>query len=396
MNKIDELIVDNAREAGLSSADCIVVFDDPYGDLFATALGEIAQDRHRHVVVGSRTITQAKACAELADELLVRQRVHISGIDGSMRLDEFFAGLASVLRSSVGDGEGDSESNCEAEELGAGVSVLAMSHLPKALAELEYMATALALFGGRVQFVAGANTKHMSKSQNQVLEKVLGECRATLGVGKFRCLVSAAVGNRADTAYQVPSSVSDYGEIFGVGGAFGGPKIDFGGEFLASRAAEDMQRIVADPRRGFDTPPQIVDLGCGNASVSLQVLNQLPTALIYATDISADACASAQLTLHKQIESGNVQVTWDDAGSGIPSGWADFVLLNPPFHAGTRIDATMIQSLLDASWRVLRSGGDLYLVHNSYLRYRPEVEKRFDRVRELDRNAKFTVLQARK
>ena len=89
-----------------------------------------------------------------------------------------------------------------------------------------------------------------------------------------------------------------------------------------------------------------------------------------------------------------IDATWDDAGSQLPDASFDTIALNPPFHDGTTVDATLVQHLLDASVRLLAPGGSLYLVHNSHLRYRGEVERRFGAVEQIARDKTFTVLRA--
>jgi len=88
------------------------------------------------------------------------------------------------------------------------------------------------------------------------------------------------------------------------------------------------------------------------------------------------------------------EATWDAAGSRWPEASFDTTALNPPFHDGTTVDATLVQHLLDASVRLLAPGGALYLVHNSHLRYRGEVERRFASVEQVARDRTFTVLRA--
>ena len=105
-----------------------------------------------------------------------------------------------------------------------------------------------------------------------------------------------------------------------------------------------------------------------------------------ATDADADAVLSARAI--------GLEATWDDAGSRWPDASFDTIALNPPFHDGTTVDATLVQHLLDASVRLLAPGGSLYLVHNSHLRYRGEVERRFGAVEQVARDTTFTVLRA--
>ena len=52
---------------------------------------------------------------------------------------------------------------------------------------------------------------------------------------------------------------------------------------------------------------------------------------------------------------------------------------------------------LDSAWleTLLAADGALYVVHNSHLRYRDEVERRFATVEQVTRDKTFTVLRAR-
>ena len=254
-------------------------------------------------------------------------------VAGDVRLDEFLAG--------------------------ASESAVAIGEIPKSLARLDYLARSIASAGyDDIRVVLGGNNKHLSRGMNATLAESFTDVGASRGRGKFRCLVASG-----------PRSVS-YEPVHGdglvaFGGVFSGAKPDRGGELLRSC-------LPAEPGR-------LLDLGCGNGSVTRGLDAQ-------ATDSDADAVLSARAI--------GLDATWDDAGSRFPDASFDTIALNPPFHDGTAVDATLVQHLLDASVRLLAPGGALYLVHNSHLRYRGEVEAQFARVTEVARNQKFTVLRA--
>lgn len=372
MFTLDQLIFDVA-DAEAPGAASVVILDDPTGDLLRAVL-----DRPR-LAVASRTIFQARQAVGIAEGAGVRDRVRIAGIDGPLRLEEFFATNVGLMPTRAD---------------------IAMGHTPKSLEEVSYLAGVVPT---RV-VVFGANNKHMNRGHNAALGHCFADVHASRGRGKFRCLVGS--GERTDHGYEPAVGASEAGPIFGVGGVFAGSDFDRGGEFLARTA---LGQLVADRReaklaanswdswdapKAADTALSIVDLGCGNGSVALAALGALPDANVLATDVHADAVVSAELTLAEFA--GRARVTWDDAAGGEPENSADVVLLNPPFHDGTAVDATLVQGLLDAARRLLRPGGRLYMVHNNHLRYRSEVERRVGRTRELARNAKFTVLRADK
>ncbi|WP_237559334.1 class I SAM-dependent methyltransferase [Corynebacterium pilosum] len=141
-----------------------------------------------------------------------------------------------------------------------------------------------------------------------------------------------------------------------------------------------------------DHSRRFLDLGCGNGSVAKRVLEAWPQAQVLATDSDADAVVSARATLADFGD--RAEVTWDDAGAQLEPGF-DVIALNPPFHEGTSVDATLVQHLLDGAARLLADGGELFVVHNSHLRYRDEVQQRFARVEEVARNKRYSVLKAR-
>ncbi|MHA2789224.1 class I SAM-dependent methyltransferase [Corynebacterium sp. S7] len=249
-------------------------------------------------------------------------------------------------------------------------SAVVIGQMPKSLARLDYVARSVASAGfSEVTLVFGGNNKHLSRSMNEVLGESFENVSASRGKGKFRCLVASGPTPSTYEPKQADGLVA-------VGGVFSGAREDFGGQLLA--------QVVVDKRTA---PGTVLDLGCGNGSVAKRVLEAYPDARVVATDADADAVNSARATLGERAE-----VTWDDAGAQLEPDF-DTVLLNPPFHEGTSVDATLVQYLLDAAKRLLKPGGQLYLVHNSHLRYRPEIEARFERVTEEARNQKFTVMR---
>ena len=242
---------------------------------------------------------------------------------------------------------------------GSSGQVVALGEMPKSLARLDYLARSIAGAGfSDVRLVLGGNNKHLSRGMNAVLEESFTSVAASRGRGKFRCLVAASP---REVTYE--PVVGD--GLVGIGGVFSGAKPDRGGELLRSC-------LPANPGR-------LLDFGCGNGSVSRGLGG-------VATDADADAVLSARAI--------GLEVTWDDAGSRFADGSFDTIALNPPFHDGNAVNATLVQRLLDASKRMLAPGGALYMVHNSHLRYRPEVQRRFDSVEQVARDNTFTVLRA--
>ncbi|WKK61753.1 methyltransferase [Corynebacterium sp. P3-F1] len=314
MRTLDSLIIDTAL---IRASATTLICHDPTLDLTRTALAAGGP-----VVFLDSDYTRSQEAASLGAQ-----------VAGDVRLDEFLTGSEGCA--------------------------VAVGEMPKSLARLDYVARSIAGAGhSDVRVVLGANNKHLSRGMNAVLGESFSEVSASLGRGKFRCLVASSP---RDVAYQ-PVRCDG---LAAIGGVFSGAKPDRGGELLRSC-------LPAEPGR-------LLDLGCGNGSVT-RGLDAV------ATDSDTDAVLSLRAV--------GREATWDDAGSRLPDASFDIIALNPPFHDGTTVDATLVQHLLDASVRLLAPGGALYLVHNSHLRYRGEVERRFDSVEQVARDKTFTVLRA--
>jgi len=317
LRTLDSLIWDTAA---VKAGETVLVCQDPTLDLTRAALA-----------AGNPVVFLDPDYARCQDAGALGARVA-----GDVRLDHFLTGSAG--------------------------SCVAVGEMPKSLARLDYVARSIAGAGfDEARVVFGGNNKHLSRGMNAVLGESFGQVQASLGRGKFRCLVAS--GPR-DVAYE---PVRGDG-LVAIGGVFSGAKADRGGELLRSSL----------PESGLG---RFLDLGCGNGSVSLGLEGD-----ITGTDSDADAVLSARAAA--------LEVTWDDAGSRFPDASFDTIALNPPFHDGTAVDATLVQHLLDATVRLLAPGGQLFLVHNSHLRYRPEVERRYASVEQVARDRTFTVLRA--
>lgn len=293
--------------------------------------------------------------------------------------------------------------------------LLVVMRLPRSLAELRARSAEIAIIGRRlgaaeVILAAGGRTKHMTRAQNEVLAEVFESVHASRGLGKSRALVGRlrleassrdGAEERALLALREQSGsvripvleAEQEVPLRGVGGVFSGARADAGGLLLLTALDAHLASLGAQERARY---ADVVDLGCGNGLLSAHLALALPAARIRASDDDADAVESAAGTLAATGagESGRIEVVWEDSLRGAEAGGADLVVLNPPFHDGSAIDATLAHELLDAAARVLRPGGELWFVHNSHLRHRTEVERRVGPVEQRARDPRFTVLRA--
>lgn len=257
--------------------------------------------------------------------------------------------------------------------------------LPRSLAELEEIAWHIARWASPdVTVLAGGRDKHMSRGMNEVLGRYFGEVTASRGWRKARVLT--ARGPRAglgEPPFAVWGGDPDLGfRLAAYGATFGGAKLDHGSRLLLGTLREQ-------PPAG---PQHVVDLGCGNGVLAVSAALAWPEATVIASDQSAAAVKATKLTAEGAGVAGRVEVHRADASEAVPDGWADLVLLNPPFHAGSTVHAGVAHRLIRSCARILAPGAELRLVFNSHLKYRALVEREIGPVRQLARDSTFTVL----
>lgn len=424
-DQTDRLILTMAKdEAGWDERSQIVIVDDEMGALTREALA--AAGAQRPVLVWNASHARSTELADEHAKALRSGRLRIAGLEGAP------ADLGELIASGT-DAAGADEDDAPH---------VVLMRLPKALAALDHRAAQLAraVTGtARAQsmtIIAGGRVKHMTRSQNEVLERHFTDVYATRGLGKSRCLVAkgastqagriaagtahggtahagtaqdsaadagaadlgtAAAAERDGAGYEAAASrraitvqgASQTFELRGIGGVFGGASADAGSLLLLSALDEAVTSGALDDVRSA------VDLGSGNGLLTAYLAAALPSAAILASDDDADAVASTRATLDASgLLREGIDITWDTSIARAAEASADLVVLNPPFHEGTAIDATLVQGLLDAAARVLRPGGELWMVHNSLLRYRRDVERRVGPVEQRGRDRRFTVLRA--
>ena len=158
------------------------------------------------------------------------------------------------------------------------------------------------------------------------------------------------------------------------------------GVFSWDRLDEGTSRLLAvlPPLAGRGA-----DLGCGLGVLSLAVLRNPAITELTAIDIDRRAVEAARRNVtdeRARIVHGDVRQT---ALSGL-----DFVVMNPPFHAGGREDRDLGAGFIAAAARGLKRGGRCLLVANIALPYEAPLGSAFRQVRVIDRSGGYKVLEA--
>lgn len=316
---VDRLILDES--AGLP-ADRITVLDDPDGHLTAAVARRSP---------GATTVVHADS---LRDERAVVDHCTAHGVPVTVATD---------LATAVTD---------------TGLVVLRLPRSVDALAEIAEATARLGAPG--VALVGGGRSKHLSHGLNDALARGFATVRASLGRDKSRVL--HARDRRADVADRWPRRRTDPGlglVIHAHGGVFAGTRVDRGTRMLLSVLAG-----WAGPRG------PVLDLGCGSGVLAATIAQRWPDVPVLASDVSAAAVASAALTA-----GGAVRCRRADGLAGWGPESLAAIVTNPPFHVGAAKDSTPTMRMIDDAARVLRPGGELFMVYNAHLPYLPRLRR---------------------
>ena len=291
------------------------------------------------------------------------------------------------------------DSGYSAQPLGAELlsgAKTVLVQLPRGLEALEELAWMIARYADPdVRVFAGGRVKHMTRAQNDVLGRTFGEVTAGLGWRKSRVL-QASGPLETSTVPPFPKWGSDRELAFALaafGATFGGTKLDHGSRLLLSTLTDDSGAAA------FGAPTsqaRVLDLGCGSGVLAVSAALALPRAQVIASDQSDAAVRSCALTAEAAGVAERVAIHRADGAEAVPDGWADLILLNPPFHTGSTVHAGVAHRLIRDAGRALRPGGELRIVFNSHLGYRSLLTQAIGPVRQVARDATFTVLSVTK
>ena len=362
----DRLVLDEAAaRIEVVEPSRLVVIDDAYGAiaLGAADAGARGIRVHQDLITGERALLENAARTGFADAVL------------SMPLTP---------------------------ELVAGARLVLM-RLPRSLDRLDEVAALVAAHAHpEVVLVAGGRVKHMSLAMNEVLRRHFAVLDVSHARQKARVL-TASEARGLDTGAVRPPRPPETGAgrptrpraerwprherhdelgltVVAHGGVFAGTGVDIGTRFLLAHLSD----AVPDAATA-------VDLACGTGVVATWLARERARMRVTATDRSASAAASARLTAEANGVADRVNVTQADGLEFLADASEPLVVLNPPFHSDAAVHTGIAAHLFADAARVLATGGELWCVWNSHLRYRPLLERGVGPTRQIARNAKFTV-----
>ena len=265
--------------------------------------------------------------------------------------------------------------------------------VPKSLALLEDQLHRLApaVHAGTVVVGAGM-VKEIHTSTLTLFERILGPTRTSLAVKKARLVHTTPDpalrpgANPWPYRYDLPADAAAGvagRTVTNHAGVFCADRLDIGTRFFLKHLPE---------RLG---PARVVDLGCGNGVVGLAVALREPDAELVFTDESYQAVASAEETFHANAEPGRkAEFLVADGVADLPAESVDLVLNNPPFHSHQATTDRTARRMFSGARRVLRPGGELWVIGNRHLGYHATLRRVFGNCELVASDPKFVVLRA--
>jgi 16S rRNA (guanine1207-N2)-methyltransferase len=238
--------------------------------------------------------------------------------------------------------------------------------------------------------VIGAGmTRHIHRSTLDAMEAIVGPTRTSHAQRKARLIHTSF-----DVRLAVPPNpwphrwTHDGLRICSYPGVFSAEGLDQGTRVLLAAFPD----LLADFSLGRGTA---IDLGCGNGILGTALAVSCPEAALEFRDMSFNALRSASETFSQSHPDRPARFIAADALEGCADASVDLIVCNPPFHArGARSDRTA-WAMFSGARRVLRPGGELWVVGNRHLAYAAKLKRLFGAVELVGSSPKFVVARAR-
>lgn len=177
------------------------------------------------------------------------------------------------------------------------------------------------------------------------------------------------------------AATTKVGEFHTEPGIFGWNKIDRGSELLAS----GLPKLLGVG----------ADLGSGYGYLSHHIKTKSPDAHVHLLEADARALACAKKNLERFPAT---EFHWCDVvtESKLLPQRLDWVVTNPPFHTGNKTDPDLGRAFIEASVKMLKSYGRLYLVANRFLAYEDLLKENFSSVERVADADGFKVIHAKR
>jgi 16S rRNA (guanine1207-N2)-methyltransferase len=268
-----------------------------------------------------------------------------------------------------------------------GLFDLVLIKVPKTLALLEDQLVRLhPHLMPTTQIILAGMIKTLPPSVWKMLERLVGPTTTALARKKARLIFASPDPERVIPASPYPVCYRLEGSNYLVSNhanVFSRDSLDIGTRFF-------IQHLPAR-QDAFD----IIDLGCGNGLLGLMAAERNPAATIHFVDESFMAVASAKENFYRAF--GQERKATFRVGDGLTDfepHSAGLILCNPPFHQHNTVGDQIAISMFKQSRKVLKKGGELWIIGNRHLNYHINLNQLFGKHSVVAANAKFVILKA--
>ncbi len=267
---------------------------------------------------------------------------------------------------------------------------LVLIKIPKTRALLEdTLFRLLPILHKETVILGCAMVKNLHKNDIAVFENILGPTHTTLAKKKARLVVSQLDPELHKSVQEPPYptklsipeqqlTLTNHANVFSQSG------LDIGSRFFIDHLPKTQGEV------------DIIDLGCGNGLLGILAAHHNPQARLHFTDESYMAVASAKENFHANLPKRTAEFHTNNSLDAFANNSADLILNNPPFHQQHVVGDHIARLMFSDSKRVLRSGGELWVIGNRHLNYHQPLKRLFGQCELVASNAKFVVLKATK
>ncbi|MBS1303061.1 methyltransferase [Loktanella sp. SALINAS62] len=213
------------------------------------------------------------------------------------------------------------------------------------------------------------------------IDSLFRDCRKRLGdlpsitKAHGRIFWFAATDVFADWAVSAP--VANVSGFHTTAGVFSDGEVDRGSALLAAALPGKL-------------PATMADLGAGWGYLSRAVLDRDGVKSLALVESEALALDCARLN----IDDPRASFHWADALAFRPERKFEGIVMNPPFHTGSKGTPALGQGFIVAAARMLAPHGQLWMVANRHLPYEAALRSQFRRVEELPGDGAFKLFHA--
>ena len=255
--------------------------------------------------------------------------------------------------------------------------------VPKTLALLEDQLIRLqGVLTNDAVVIAAGMVKAMPVSVWKLMERYLGDTKPSLARKKARLIfTSLALENKpSNNPYPVYYQLENTNyRIANHANVFSRDSLDIGTRFLLQHLPKQKNH------------ENIVDLGCGNGVVGLMLAEYHVSAQLYFIDESYMAVASAKENFQQAFKQRKAHFSVSDGLTDFESDSMDLVVCNPPFHQQNTLGNQIALTMFYQSKRVLRQGGELWVIGNRHLNYYIDLKRCFGGCEKIAENKKFVI-----